>query len=217
MKKNHSDKIEDMVNLSFNVSDIVGVSDHVKMETEIDAVIYRREFEQHEQEYLKTKVDSELIMTFICLQIYIECFLHQNMRRIIDLEFKPPCDAVATKWEQDEGRYVYAKMDEFGTLFFTLVPPSVQQCITLIKDNFSNVTDIRNKFAHGHKISTWSDSDGNIGTTPAKSLLTEVQLDQSKADVNVLGLAWNELLDAILPQLQTLRCVVVDDLKFKNL
>jgi len=38
------------------------------------------------------------------LQIYIEYFLHQNMRKIIELEFKPPRDAAHITWLSGEKR-----------------------------------------------------------------------------------------------------------------
>ena len=92
------------MDISINLHDSIGVSDHIKAETEIDAIIYRQEFERHWEEYLKSKSESELILAFIFLQIYIEYFLHQNMRKIIELEFKPPRDAAHITWLSGEKR-----------------------------------------------------------------------------------------------------------------
>lgn len=200
---------------SINLHETVNVSEYIKMESEIDAVIYRQEFERHRAEYLKTKTEAELIFTFIFLQIYAECFLHQNMRRVVMMEFKPPRDSVYTTWLAGEKRYVPEKIDNFATLFFTPVPAIVQQEIDTIKDRLKKISDIRNLFAHGHKASSWSDSTGNSGSTSAKSILTETQLIQSVTEINELGKSWNDLLDAVMPQCKALKRV--DDLKFRSI
>ncbi|MDP2709402.1 MAG: hypothetical protein Q8O93_05185 [bacterium] len=200
---------------SINLHEIVSVSDYTKAESEIDAVIYRQEFERHRTEYLKSKTESELIFTFIFLQIYMECFLHQNMRRIVTMEFKPPRNAILTTWLTGEKRYVPEKMDNFINLFFSPVPTPIQQMADIIKDRLGNISSIRNQFAHGHKVSAWSDSEGNSGSTPAKLILTETQLMQSVAEINELGKAWNDLLDIIMPQCKALKRM--DDFKFRSI
>jgi len=197
------------------INDSIGVSEHIKAETEIDAIIYRQEFENHRTEYLRAKKESELVIAFIFLQIYIECFLHQNMRKIVELEFKPPRDNTCSTWLGGEKRYVQAKIDNFATLFFAPVPDDIQQLLIIVKDRFDKISDIRNLFAHGHKIAAWSDSDGNSGSTQAKSLLTETQLNQSVAEVNEMGLAWSTLLDRILTRCKGLRGV--DEFKFPSI
>ncbi|MEA2113255.1 MAG: hypothetical protein U9P63_01175 [Patescibacteria group bacterium] len=198
-----------------NLHENISVSDYVKAETEMDAVIYRQQFEKYRRNYLKTKSKSELIFCFIFLQIYIECFLHQNMRRIIELEFKPPRDNVCTSWLKKEHQFIPKKIDDFTATFFSSVQPNIQKFVDCIKYSFTNVGNIRNLLAHGHKVSSWSDSNGNSGTSPTPSFLTESQLNQSVSEVNKLGVAWNDLLDNILPQCKALRRV--DDFKFLNI
>jgi hypothetical protein len=203
------------MNYSINLFETIKVSEGIKTEMEIDAAIYRQEFERHRMEYLKSKDESELIFTFIFLQIYIECFFHQNMRKIIELEFKPPRDNVCVGWLAEEKRYVPTKIDNFVTIFLTPVSNSVQCNVDVIKDRFSKISSLRNLFAHGHKVAIWSDSDGNSNATPAKLSLSESQLIQSVTETNDLGLAWNNLLDFVLPQCKVLQRV--DSFKFLNI
>ncbi len=200
---------------SIDLHETIKVSEYIKAESEIDAVIYRQEFEHHRAEYLKSKAESELIFTFIFLQIYTECFLHQNMRRVVMLEFKPPRDSTYTTWLASEKRYVPEKMDNFIILFFSPAPAPIQQMADIIKDRLGKISSIRNQFAHGHKASAWSDSEGNSGSTPAKLLLTETQLTQSVTEINELGNAWNDLLDSIMPQCKALKRI--DDFKFRSI
>lgn len=200
---------------SFLIHESIGVSDFFEVKTEIDAIIYRQEFEKYRKVYQDTKSEHDLIFCFIFLQIYVECFLHQNMRKIIELEFKPPRENVLTVWEKAEQRKISEKLDNFITHFFLSIHPEVQVLGALIKDNFKRISYIRNQFAHGHKLSSWSDSDGKKGNTKARSLLTESQLTQSVNEVNELGSAWNDLLNKILPQCKALRGV--DDFKFSKM
>lgn len=203
------------MNHSIELHERIGVSDHVRAETEIDAVIYRQEFERHRAEYLKTKTGGELILAFIFLQIYVECFLHQNMRRVVESEFKPPREGVRATWLDGERRHVPDKIENFATLFFSGESSRVRQLVDCIKDRFAKITYIRNLFAHGHKVAAWSDSTGGSGSTPARELLIEARLNQVATEINELGSAWNELLDDIQPQCNALRGV--GDFKFSHL
>ncbi len=200
---------------SISLHENVNISDTFRAETEVDAVIYRNEFERHRQEYRKTESEAELILTFVMLQIYVECFLHQNMRRVVGLEFQPPRNSAREGWNNQEKRPVSAKLEGFASLFFSSKPENIQYFIDSIRERLAPISDIRNLFVHGHKVSAWSDSEGNAGLTEARSLLTSSQLERSIHEVNELGAAWNLLLDNIFPQLKALR--TVEDFKFSKL
>jgi len=117
---------------SININANIKISEYYKAETEVDADIYRQEFAHHYIEYLKTNNNSELIFTFILLQIYVECFLHQNMRRIVCFEFKPPRNKVCTTWTKNERKSVEIKINSFIYLFFNPVPVNIKQLVDVI-------------------------------------------------------------------------------------
>lgn len=200
---------------SINLTENIRVSDFSRVETEFDAIIYRNEFEQHHQEYIKTGSESELILAFIFLQIYVECFLHQNMRRIVELEFKPPREVISIQWLENEHQKIQLKIEKFITLFFSSARSDIKKLTDCINDGFNKISYIRNQFAHGHKIASWSDSHGNSGSTPAHSILKKDQLNQTIIEINESGSAWNKLLDNVLPNLKVLRGVI--NFKFSNL
>jgi len=207
-----------MSDLSINIHDSVKITDikpHIRVEANIGALIYKEQFEKHKAKYLASKREAELIFTFLFLQIYVECFLHQNMREILQFEFKPPQDNVYTDWitYDNEKRSVQIKLGSFASIFFNPISPNIQPLIDFIIDRFVKITDIRNLFAHGHKIAHWSDSQTGSGVTKARSFLTEIQLDQSIAEINELGDAWNLLADEIFKKCQKLK--KIDDFKFK--
>jgi len=199
---------------ALNLSEHIGISDFNHVELELDSIIHRNQFEKFRSEYLRSNEEKDLIFTFIVLQIYTECFLHQNMRKIVEMEFLPPRQTIREEWTLGEGRDAREKIDCFVKLF-RIAPSASLRPVSVIKGRFTSLTDMRNLLAHGHKISTWSDSSGNSGTTKARSLLTRDQLTQTEKEINELGLMWNKLLDRIQPECKALRRI--DDFKFKNI
>jgi len=191
------------------------VDEYIRAELEKSAIIYRNEFEQYRLKYLKSGNDTELILAFILLQIYIECFLHQNMRKIISLEFKSLRESIFNNWINQEKRYIPQKLNSFTSLFFDVVPDNIQESVDIMKDRFEKMSSIRNLLIHGYAISAWSDSEGKSGLSHTKSFLTKNQLDKSIVEVNELGDSWNKLLDIILPKCQDLNRI--DQFKFTNI
>lgn len=197
-----------------SLSEHIGVSDFNRIELELDSIIHRNQFEKFRNEYLRGNEEKDLIFTFIILQIYMECFLHQNMRKIVELEFLLPRQTIRKEWALGEGRDVRKKIDCFVELF-NVAPSVSSHLVSGVKDRFTSLTDIRNLLAHGHKIARWSDSSGASGSSKAHSLLTSDQLKQTEKEINEMGLLWNELLDKIQPQCKALRRI--DDFKFQNI
>lgn len=197
-----------------NVSDQINISEYINAKFEIDAVIYRDEFFYNYKEYLKTGLKSKLIFSFIFLQIYIECFLHQNMRRIIELEFKNNKKDIYLEWIKKEKNPIEFKMEDFVKIFFSL-QDDIENLKKIIKDEFKKIKDIRNMFVHGHEVATWSDSSGDSGETDPHSFLNVAQLNKSIDEVNMLGNTWNSLLKNILHQCVALK--KIEDFKFKKI
>ncbi len=196
-----------MTDYAINLQETLSIQDHWRAETMVDAIIYRNQFDKYHQAYLQTGSQEDLIFSFIFLQIYIECFLHDWMRQIVRMEFKPPRDNVMTEWMRGEGRMVWKKIDNFIELFFGAQPTAVHEIGEQIKAHLKNITDIRNLLIHGHSIAEWSDSDGNTGISEAKSFLTAEKLDSTVSEANELGKLWNQVLDEIMPRLQALKRV----------
>lgn len=134
------------------------------------------------------------------------------MRRIVVMEFKPPRKSISDEWLNKEKRYIPEKIDNFVTLFFSPIINKIQNSVITIKNNFDDTSQIRNLFAHGHKIAKWSNSNGKTGTTKARCELTEIKLNKILDSVNDIGRSWNDILDEIIPTCQSLRCI--NDFKF---
>ena len=201
---------------NLNVSEGVTITEHIEIELETDAVIYRNEFERHHAEYLNTKTKDELILSFVFLQIYVECFLHQNMRRVIEREFKHTGKIILDDWFCSEAqlKYVPQKLDKFVKVFFPKPKETDRLLINAIKSKFHDINEIRNFLIHGYKIASWSDSGGNSGQSNINFFLSEVQLSKSINEMNELGNAWNNLLDNIFPECKC--STSFDDFKFEK-
>lgn len=197
-----------------DIRENIEVIDFYRAETELDAVIYRLEFEKSWKIFQDSQSEERLVFCFLFLQIYIECFLHQNMRRVVELEFKPPRDQVCDAWLKGERRHIPQKIEAFVSTFFSPGGTTkietwneIQQLVEIIKSKFKRISNTRNLFAHGHKISEWSDSNGGSGKSQARSLLTENQLNKTIREINEIGEAWNQLLEIIIVQCKALRQV----------
>lgn len=199
---------------SLNLHETIGISDKYRIETELDAVIYRQRFEKFRSEYQRSHQEETLIFVFIILQVYVECFLHQNMRRIVELEFKSTKTSIFNKWVKQERRKVLEKLDKFAELF-NLSSIENSQLLDDIKKRFSSLSHVRNQFVHGHKIAAWSDSEGNSGVTSTRMLLSDAQLIQMEKEINELGAMWNDLLDQVQSQCKALKRI--DSFRFQNI
>lgn len=93
-----------MTDYAINLEETLSIKDSWGYETEVDAVIYRNQFDKYYQAYSKSGLQEDLMFSFIFLQIYIECFLHGCMRKIVEMEFKPPRINVYKDWTGGEKR-----------------------------------------------------------------------------------------------------------------
>jgi len=179
----------------------------LNMEIETDAIIYRSEFNRNYEEYKKTETNNVLIFSFIFLQIYIECFLHQKMRTIIDLEFKNSNPSIKASWfdEKNERHHIEKKVPDFCRIFFNPENVKIDAFTKIIIDEFKIVSNIRNDFIHGHKVSDWSNSNGDHDISRAKSYLTKEKIHEIIGRVNKIGSAWNGLFHEIKPNLKSFK------------
>lgn len=202
------------------VTETVKLKDNFTWELEVDAVVFRNEFEKYLH---NSQTDNHaIIFAFIFLQIYIEYCLHQNMRRIIRLEFKNTDSQKYQDWIEHEGDFIEdkasvrpGKLSHFIKCFFDANNNVVLNLKSKIEKIFKDVTSIRNRLVHGHKISVSGNSMGNRNISKTKALLTQGSLLNVIKNVNELGGIWNELLDSILSRCKALRSV--NDFRFKNL
>ncbi len=193
-----------MTHYNVELNEKISLVDSYEIEAEIDALIYRNEFEKYFKSYKKDGSETDLIFSYIFLQIYIECFLHQRMRKIIELEFKHTNEDIYKSWIKNDRRYIHQELDHFVKIFFSSVSDQIKEPIDFIKKVFKKISDIRNDFLHGHKIATWSNSNGASEITPARKVLTYDQISFYIKEVNKLGSLWNELLIKLSPKLKAL-------------
>lgn len=190
--------------LSFK--ETVHMQDSVSLRLQMDAVIYRNEYEKYKKEYLEDNSEQKLIFAFIFLQIYLECFLHQNMRDIVALEFQYRDKQLYNEWlKKEEKMFIKDKLLFFTSLFYV----KNNEIITLEKnilENFGHITSIRNKLMHGYPLT--EDISGNERKkSKTKALLSKSNLTQSIEIANNLSNGWNALLEVIYKKFIALKTI----------
>lgn len=202
-----------MVNKILMARENIRIKDSVSFLLETDAVIYRQELEKYWRDYVVSKTENTLIFMFIFLQIYIECFLHQNMRRIIRMEFQHIDPRLYKEWQDKEDGFVKDKVYFFASSFESKNNNLRELESNLVK-NFKFITSIRNKLIHGHSISE-SMTDNIRAKSKTKELLNYEYFQKSIEAANNIGKSWNEILDVIKNQFKALRKEGIGNFKFE--
>jgi hypothetical protein len=169
----------------------------VSVSIEKSEVIFLNEFKKYYQNFKEKKEENDIIFSYLFLQIYIECFLHYKMRRVVEMEFKPPRDSIKNNWfhEKNEKSNIKDKIENFSKLFFSN-NEAINE-VAKIKDNFKKITNIRNKIAHGYSIGSYSDFNGKNSVSDVKSFLNIKELESQLSNANELGDNWNLLLEKV--------------------
>ncbi|MEA2088744.1 MAG: hypothetical protein U9O55_02815 [Patescibacteria group bacterium] len=194
----------------------INICEETAWELETDAIIFRNEFNYYLKKFERDKSEHTLILIFIMLQIYIEYFLHQNMRHVIRLEFKRNNRSKYEEWIKNEKLNIKRKLFYFVKYFLLEKKNEAILAKKEIEKIFKEITDIRNLLVHGHKISLAGSADSNhIEISKTKGYLTENILKLIIGKVNLLGKNWNKLLNLVLSNCKALKRI--DDFKFDNL
>jgi len=69
--------------VKIEVSDTISMSDSVSATSWLSPDVFRKEFEKYKDQYFREENDSDLIMAYILLQIYLENHFHYYLRFLI--------------------------------------------------------------------------------------------------------------------------------------
>ena len=162
------------------------------------------------------------------LQIYVEYFLHQNMRRVVRFEFEHSNKLKYKEWAGNEYKYISDKRTKKGvnkgkvSLFLKcFLLDNSSEAITIkeeIELVFNEITKIRNLLVHGHKISlTGNSNSSDMKKSKTKEYLNEDVLIEIIKNINNLGKNWNKLLDLASSNCKALNTKRIGDFKFDSL
>ena len=204
------------------LEETINIREEIAWELETDAVIFRNEFNYYLEKFKKDKSEHILIFVFIMLQIYVEYFLHQNMRRVVKLEFEntKSKELKYKKWIElkNEKLSIGKKISHFIQCFSLESDDEVIDIIKEIEIIFKEITDIRNLLVHGHKIYLAGNADSSyIEVSEAKGYLDEDVLIEIIKNINNLGKNWNKLLDLASSNCKALNTKRIGDFKFDSL
>lgn len=200
------------------LKEVVNIRKEIAWELETDAVVFRNEFNYYLEKFKKDKSEHTLIFVFIMLQIYVEYFLHQNMRRVVKFEFEHSDKSKYEEWIKNEELNIKRKLSYFVKYFLLERENKASFAKEEIEKIFKEITDIRNLLVHGHKISLAGNADSShIEISKAKGYLTKNILKLIIEKVNQLGKNWNGLLYLALNNCKSLSVKRIDDFKFNKL
>ena len=208
------------MNHKVTTEEIINIREEIAYELETDAIVFRNEFNYYLEKFKKDKSEHALIFVFIILQIYVEYFLHQNMRRVVRFEFEHSNKLKYEKWIdiKNEKLNINKKLSCFIQYFSLKNNDEVIVAKKKIREIFKEITGIRNLLVHGHKISLSRNADSShIEISKIKGYLTENMLKFIIEDVNLLGKNWNKLLDLVCSNCKSLNIKRIDDFKFDSL
>ncbi|MCK4592840.1 hypothetical protein KAT63_05410 [Candidatus Parcubacteria bacterium] len=207
----------------------INIREEIAWELEMDAVIFRDEFNYYLEKFKKNKSekilesdkiisDKILVFVFIMLQIYVEYFLHQNMRRVVKFEFEHSNKSKYEEWIKNEKLNIKRKLSYFVKYFLLEKESEAILAKEEIEKIFKEITEIRNLLVHGHKISLAGNADGSyIEVSEARGYLDEDVLIEIIKNINNLGKNWNKLLDLVSSNCKSLNIKIIGDFKFDNL
>lgn len=199
----------------------VGVKEGVGWKLEIGTSVFRKEFEYYLAKYNSTKEEKDLIFVFIMLQIYVENFLHNKIRKLVNFEFSYDHNK-KERWKKDcELKYISDLTDKktgkilrLGKLsslinFWCLQEnKKVGKHKNAIEEKFKKITKIRNALIHGHEIYTSGSSEDDLRvTSETKEYLTDKNLKEIIIEVNDLSKNWNKLLDIFLKNARAIKSI----------
>lgn len=191
--------------MKIGLTDVIQIQENIKITTELSSIIYLNEFLKYKGAYERDGKNEKLIFTLIFLQIYIECFLHQNMRQIMGMEFEFKNPDLFKKWDsKEEEMYVGEKVNFFTHFFFS--KEEKVESLDLIKNSLREIGYIRNKIVHGYKLRRVV-VNGTTEKSETLSLLSKESLREYLQSANTLGNAWNTLLDEVGKKCKALRGV----------
>lgn len=186
-----------------NIEETISISEEFRILVEKDAIIYRNEFEEFRKQYQKSGKEEKLIFAFLFLQIYMECFLHQRMRKIMEMEFDFKRPDLFQVWDKRESSMHINEKIGFFISFFIAGDKAVNFREKISK-LFSSIGKPRNKFAHGHALTKMISKEG-VKHSSALSILNLETLNSTISYANQLGETWNELLDEISKECKVLK------------
>ena len=181
---------------------MIEISEEWSITLDKDAIIFRNEFEEFRKQFKVSKKEEKLIFAFLFLQIYMEYFLHQRMRKIMEMEFDFKKPDLFQVWDKRESRMHINEKIGFFISFFIAGDRAVNFREKISK-LFSKIGQPRNKFAHGHAIRKTLSKDGERHSKTL-SMLNLESLNSTISDANQLGETWNELLNEISKELKVL-------------
>lgn len=157
--------------------------------------LFKKEFQNYKERYLKSDDDADLVMTYITMQLFIENHFHYYLRFIIGDGFgsaKP-----TSGWNEKD--YPNQKIDCLKKFLSDNGFMFTQSLFDKVTTNYKTITDIRNLLAHGHRVTT-TYAESTKTNSKAKDFLNRQEFAKACHMANEIADAWNALLTELQSQ-----------------
>jgi len=190
------------------LSETTAVKERVTVTSSLAPQFYLEEFESYKRRYFKTEESRDLVMAYILLQFYLENHFHYYLRFLIGGGFS---SFKIEGW--NEGCYVNTKLDRFREYLISNNFVISAQDFEVIKNNYQDIADIRNSFAHGHPV-TEMGYGGEKLSSVARDLLTRQKFNETRGKANQVCELWNKIMTEVQNQRPLLRTAKLPESHF---
>lgn len=176
------------------LSETAALNDSVAVTSWLTPRFYLEEFESYKKKYFNTEESRDLVMAYILLQFYLENHFHYYLRFLIGGGFS---SLKIEAW--NERCYADRKLDWFLDYLTSNNFVIHVQDFEIIKDNYKDIANTRNSFAHGHPVTETNDGFEKISSA-AKNLLTRQEFNETCAKANRISELWNKVMTEVQNQ-----------------
>jgi hypothetical protein len=199
----------------------VEITDNIKIDDSLKLVgsltthkIFLKEFKLYKEKYLKKEENNDLIMAYILLQLSLENHFHYYLKLVIG----GGLGQALPQWS--DWAYVPAKLKCFRDSLLQNNFIVNSDDFNKIENYFNNITNIRNKFAHGHPVTETLENNTSTNSE-TKNYLTRQEFNKTCDEANKLADLWNKIICNLQDQRDPLQITnlpanyVLDECKFK--
>lgn len=151
--------------------------------------LFKKEFQDYKDRYLKSDSDADLVMAYITMQLFIENHFHYYLRFIIGGGFGSAKST--TGWNEKD--YPDKKLECFEKFLISHKFVFTKNLFKTITANYKVITEIRNLLAHGHRVTT-TYAGSTKTNSKAKDFLNRQEFAKTCLLANEIADSWNTLL-----------------------
>jgi hypothetical protein len=188
------------MNKKIMISDKTKITESIKITTSLNLpTIYYKEFFIYRNKYLESNLDSDLVMSYILLQLFLENHFSYYLRFLIGGGLRKEIKGYKEKLN------IYNKYDDKGvikekgkiSIFFDYLTENSfvvnSNDFLKILTLYAEISKIRNLFIHGHPV-TETNNNGSTSISESKDFLNRPKFGYICDKSNQICECWNRIM-----------------------